>query len=148
MRYRKYVNTRVLDRTQMNRKFIDLNKNSSYKKFLIIALIRIKFILQPHVKSANETVHFTSGTIRGGIVKVSLKKEDSDHPVMTRLLIHACVQQLSDDIYPTSKTSTGKTFFPFIKDISDIYKHIECLFTINYHFKIYILLLFVLFKHL
>ena len=73
--------------------------------------MRTKFILQPHLKSANETVHFTSGTVRGGIVKVSLKKGDSDHPVMTRLLIHACVQQLSVDLYPTSRPSTGKTFF-------------------------------------
>ena len=61
------------------------------------------------MKSANETVHFSSGTIRGGIVKVSMEKEDSDHPIMTRLMIHACVQQLSDDGFRTSKPNTGRT---------------------------------------
>ena len=57
--------------------------------------------------SSNNTVVFQSGAIKGGFVKVIMKKEVSARAVMTRLMIEACVVQIDEPQHFTSAAATG-----------------------------------------
>ena len=57
--------------------------------------------------SSNKRVVFKSGAMKGGFVKVIMKKEVSDRAVMTRLMIEACVVQTYGRQHSTSAAATG-----------------------------------------
>ena len=57
--------------------------------------------------SSNNTVVFQSGAMKGGFVKVIMKKEVSGRAVMTRLMIEACVVQADGPQHSTSAAATG-----------------------------------------
>ena len=57
--------------------------------------------------SSNNTVVFQSETMKGGFVKVIMRKEVIDRPVMTRLMIDACVVQTDQRLHSTSEARTG-----------------------------------------
>ena len=57
--------------------------------------------------SSNKRVVFQSGAMKGGFVKVIMKKEVSARAVMTRLMIEACIVQSDEHQHSTSAAATG-----------------------------------------
>ena len=57
--------------------------------------------------SSNKTVVFPSGAMKGGFVKVIMRKEVSALAVMTRLMIEACVVQTDEHQLSMSLSATG-----------------------------------------
>ena len=57
--------------------------------------------------SSNKSVVFQSGAMKGGFVKVIMRKEVSALAVMTRLMIEACVVQTDEHQLSTSLSATG-----------------------------------------